>query len=158
MKAKKSVPYVLIVVAPFLLAMGIMGEPPARKTVPEPKERLDARMVDSEGIQTEITHVSYDGELYLPVRRGQALVTIPFDTIARLEFGARKNTTRKVTIRFRDGSQEAFRIDDKVLFVGKVPYGTYQIQAKDLEEVTLIRPGTEESDPEGSPGGKESSP
>ncbi len=150
MKLNRLAFYLLIVAAPFLLAMGIMGDPPALDKAPEPKTRLDAVVVDSEGTTTEITHVSYDGELYLPVRRGKAIVTVPFQKIARLEFGLRKNSSRQVTIHFRDGREELFRIDDKVLFVGKLPFGTYQIQVKDLESVTFLEPAAPSVDP-GSP-------
>jgi hypothetical protein len=137
----------MVAMAPFLLAMGILGDPPRLDRAPEPKMRLDAIILDSEGTTTQISHISYEGELYLPVYRGKALVTIPFQKISRLVFGPKKNSTRQVRIVFTDRSEEEFFMNEKVLFVGKLPFGTYQIQAKDVGSITLIQPDSDSAHP-----------
>jgi len=129
-----------------MLAMGFMGEPPALEKAPEPTTRVDALVQDSDGTSTRISYVSYDGELYLPVYRGKALITIPFENVSRIAFGPKASHTRQVTIYFTDQREETFRMDNKVLFVGKLPFGTYQIQAKDLAEVTFLAPDEEPKD------------
>jgi len=140
MNRKKIALCSLISSAPLLLAMGFMGEPPALDKAPEPNTRLDALVQDSEGTSTRISYVSYDGELYLPVYRGKALITIPFQNISHIEFGHKDSHMREVTIHFTDQREETFRMDNKVLFVGKLPFGTYQIQAKDLAGITFLAP------------------
>jgi len=148
MKKEKFVLYALIAAVPFLLAMGFMGDPPALEKAPEPKTRLDAVVLDSEGTSTTVSYISYDGELYLPVYRGKGLITIPFQNISRIEFGPKKSHTREVTIHFTDQREETFRMDIKVLFVGKLPFGTYQIQAKDLSSITFLEPASDSQDPD----------
>ena len=75
---------VVIAVTPLLLAMGILGEPPALDKAPEPKTRMDAVIVDMDGVKTDVSYVSYDGELYLPLYRGKAIVTVPFKKISNI--------------------------------------------------------------------------
>ena len=148
-RATKTVFLILIFsIAPFLLAMGMLGDPQARRKAPEPEMRLDALLVDMEETSTKVTHVSYDGELYLPAYRGKGLITIPFEKIRRIEFGEKEGTRRQATVFFKDDKERNFRVEDKILFVGKLAYGTYQIQVKDLKSIELIDPkstGTDSS-------------
>jgi hypothetical protein len=148
MNRQRMARFTMIAMTPFLLAMGMLGDPPRIEKAPEPDTRLDAVVLDSEGTTTSITYLSYDGELYLPVYRGKALITIPFQQISRIVFGLKEKGRRQVTIHFTDQSQEPFRMDEKVLFVGKLPFGTYQIQAKDLESITFIEPDAGSTLPE----------
>ena len=71
MNRAKTAVFLVLVLGPFLLAMGMLGDPQARNQAPEPEKRLDALVVDMEETATTVTHVSYDGELYLPVYRGK---------------------------------------------------------------------------------------
>ncbi len=122
----------LMILAPCLFGMGMFGDPAARKEVPVTEERYDATVEDLDGTVVQVTHVSYDGELYLPVYQGKGLVTIPFRKVKTFEMGKKEKMRREVTISFRDETREVFWMDEDLLFLGKVPYGTYQIQAKDI--------------------------
>ena len=126
----------LLILSPLLLAMGIMGEAP-RRDVPETGKPFGAVLVDVEGVSTEVSHYSYDGEAYLPAYRGRALVVIPFERIAAVEFGQTQNHRRQARVLFQDQQEELFWVDEKLLFLGKVTYGTFQIQAKDLQRIRL---------------------
>jgi len=126
----------VLILSPLLLAMGIMGEAP-RRDVPETGKPFGAILVDMEGVSTEVSHFSYDGEAYLPAYRGRALVVIPFERIAAVEFGQTQNHRRQVKVLFQDQQEELFWVDEKLLFLGKVKYGTFQIQAKDLQRIRL---------------------
>lgn len=148
MKHAHVAPWPALLAAPFLLAMGFLASPPALERAPEPATRLDALVLDNEGTSTKITHVTYDGALYIPVLRGKALVTIPFEKISHISFGSLRNSTRQITVHFKDHQDETFCIDNRVLFVGRLPFGTYQIQAKDLASVTFL-------DPHSAPGDQE---
>ncbi|MEW6439505.1 MAG: hypothetical protein AB1640_01100 [bacterium] len=123
---------------PFLAAMGIMGEPSPLKRVPETPKAVSAVLVDADGITTKVDSFSYDGELYLPAYRGRGLVVLPFDEIAAVHFGEIHQGRREATVRFRNQEEESFLVEDKLLFVGKVSYGTFQIQVKDLRSIRLV--------------------
>jgi hypothetical protein len=128
---------------PALLGMGLFGQPPLRQEAPETKERFDATVEDLEGVVVQVSHVSYDGELYLPVYQGKGLVTIPFGKISQIELGRKEKSRREVKISFEDETSGLFWLDEAILILGKVPYGTYQIQAKDLFRLRFIHPPAE---------------
>ena len=130
----------LMILVPFLFGMGMFGQPAAREEVPETKERFDATVEDLEGIVVQVTHVSYAGELYLPVFRGKGLVTIPFRKIRSFELAEKQKSRREVKVSFQDETSETFWIDEDILFLGKVAYGTYQIQAKDMLRLEFTQP------------------
>ena len=120
----------------ILLGMGSLGgNPPIRENVPETKERMDALIVDMEGTAIKVTHFSYDGKLYLPVYRGRALITIPFKKIHKIELEGKDRNRRKTKLSFKDKKTDNFLMDESILFLGKLPYGTFQIQVKDLESI-----------------------
>jgi hypothetical protein len=143
MKRPVVATFLVLLVVPFLLAMGVMGKPPALEKAPEPKQKLDAVIVDMGGMTTRVSSVSYDGELYLPVYRGKALITIPFQDIARIDFGQKEKSRRQATVHFHQHQPEAFTLDEDVSFVGKVPVGTYQILVKDVASIAFLPPGEE---------------
>lgn len=147
MKKNSKFHLLLIGSVPFLLAMGIMGKPPALDRAPEPREKLNALVVDMDGISTEISCVSYEGELYLPVYKGKALITLPFQKISKIEFGRKVKSKRTAKIHFKNHPSEEFAVDERVLFVGKLPVGTYQIQVKDMESIEFTGPLTNHSEP-----------
>ena len=133
----------LMILVPFLFGMGMFGQPAAREEVPVTKERFDATVEDLEGVVVQVTHVSYDGELYLPVYRGKGLVTIPFRKILAFELGEKQKSRREVKVSFLDETSETFWMDEDILFLGKVSYGTYQIQAKDILRLEFTQPPSE---------------
>lgn len=122
----------LMILVPFLFGMGMFGQPAARQEAPITEQRFDATVEDLEGVVVQVTHVSYDGELYLPVYQGKGLVTISFQKIRAFEMGTKDKARREVKITFQDETSGMFWVDEDLLFLGKVPYGTYQIQAKDI--------------------------
>jgi|GEM_PF-1602622 len=133
----------LVILAPFLFGMGMFGQPAAREEVPVTRERFDATVEDLEGVVVQVTHVSYDGELYLPVFRGKGLVTIPFRKIRAFELAEKQQSRREVKVSFQDETSETFWMDEDILFLGKVSYGTYQIQAKDIRRLEFTQPPSE---------------
>lgn len=128
----------MFVSTPFLLGMGLLGEPPPREKTPETKERMQAVVVDLEGVSTDVDYFSYDGDLYLPAYRGRALVIIPFEKILAVELGETNQGRRQATVTFRNQEQEILGVDERLLFLGRVPYGTLQVQAKDLQRILLV--------------------
>ena len=140
MKKYSGILLIIFFFVPFLLAMGVMGKPPALEKAPEPKERLDAVVVDMEGLSTHVSHLSYDGELYLPAYRGKALITLPFKEIAKIEFGQKSQSRRKAIVHFRNHEPEEYALDESIAFVGKLPVGTYQIQVKDMASIMFLSP------------------
>ena len=57
--------------------------------------------------------------------------------------GQNEQSRREVTIFFQDGTHGVFGMDEDLLILGKVPYGTYQIQAKDILRIEFTQPSSE---------------
>ena len=107
----------LLILIALLSGMGSLGgKPTAREKAPEPNERFDALIVDMEGMEIQVTYISYDGELYVPVYRGRALITIPFNNIDKIEMGDKENARRKAKISFKNRRTGEFLIDEGILF------------------------------------------
>ena len=122
---------------PLLMGMGILGDKGPRTKMPETAAQFTATITDTSGVSVTVEQLSYDGELYLPVYKGKGLITLPFDRIAVIEFGEQERGKRKATVTFANQKMENFLIEEKVLFVGKVPYGIYQIETKDVKRIEL---------------------
>lgn len=125
---------------PLLMGMGVLGGNTPRSKVPETPKQFDATITDVDGTSTRLEQLSYDGELYVPAYRGKALVIIPFEKIAAIEFGEKAGGKRKALVTMVNQKSETLLIEDNVLFVGKVPYGTYQIETKDIKTLQIQAP------------------
>ena len=125
---------------PILMGMGILGEKSPRTKMPETAAQFTATITDTSGVSVTVEQLSYDGELYLPVYKGKGLITLPFDRIAAIEFGKQEGGKRTATVTFANQKTETFLIEEKVLFVGKVPYGIYQIETKDMKRIEFHEP------------------
>ncbi len=134
----------VLLLAPLLLGMGTLGQSPVREEAPQTKKRFDALITDTGGVTCRVVQISYDGELYFPLYEGKALIVVPFDKIASMEFDDKKGEDRReVKVVFRGQVEpRKFRIDPDVLLLGRVPYGTFQIQAKDIRKIEFVEPST----------------
>ena len=137
MNPKRITILAVFLLAPLLMAMDMLGGPQVRERAPEPNEIFNVQIVDKQGVTTRVAHISYDGELYVPVYLGTALVTVPFKKIDKIDFGEKKKARIEIAILFKDGEKATFWLDNDILFIGKVPYGTFQIQARDVKQIAF---------------------
>ncbi len=132
---------VLVFSLPCILGMGVLGEKAPRATAPVTAKEFTALITDVEGVSTEVNRVSYDGQLYVPVYRGKALVVIPFEKILSIDLAEEKvSSRRKAVITFTSKGTEGFLIDENLLFVGVVPFGTYQIEVRNMRHLEFVHP------------------
>ncbi len=121
--------------------MGVLGEKAPRATAPVTAKEFTALITDVEGVSTEVNRVSYDGQLYVPVYRGKALVVIPFEKILSIDLAEEKvSSRRKAVITFTSKEAEGFLIDENLLFLGVVPFGTYQIEVRNMRHLEFVHP------------------
>ena len=125
---------------PVVMGMGIMGDRSPRTKPPETPRQFSATITDAKGESIHVEQLSYDGELYVPVYKGKGLIIIPFEKIMAIEFGEQQEGKRRIHITFVDQKTETFLVEENILFVGKVPYGTYQIETKDMKRLELHHP------------------
>lgn len=113
-----------------LCGMGLFPQDPGK--VPKTKENYSVTVYDATGVSTKVSRFSIDGETYLPAKRGQASLTIPFDNIAEVSF-----RNGQASVRLKDGKTAEVAVDKRLVAHGLSEYGPYQISVKELGRVVI---------------------
>lgn len=120
----------------WTLLLGMGGN--AGKDFPVPDIDFHATVTDERGITTACTGVSWEGEVFFKAKRGEAVVTIPFEKVASIKRIALNGTTTidfKVTLRSNKEVIVSFDKDSR--FYGKTDFGTFKIAAKNIREASF---------------------
>lgn len=131
--------YVLLVALLFAappagLAMDLGGDTPTR--IPVPSAEFSATVEDVSGTIMEVTHVTFDGDVYLAGMIGEAQVAVPFEKIATVRVEPTNDETRRVALAtLKDGSTVRVVVERDVPCYGAAVFGNYKI---DIEKVRKI--------------------
>jgi hypothetical protein len=121
----------------FLMGMGGLGGPGPVEKIPVPAKNFNARVIDHQGVQTSLSQVSFEGNVFLVGKRGDAIVTIPFEKISQVEIkGPGGNEVLAVAI-LRNQEKVEVKVDKNLKFYGKADFGTFQIETKDLKSISF---------------------
>lgn len=115
----------------LLCGMGIFPEGPAE--VPKTKENFAVTIHDSSAVSTRLTRFSIDGETFLPARRGEGRLSIPFDRIEEVSF---RNGAASVRLKGERQPVEV-SVDKRLTAYGLSEYGPYRITLKDVRRVVF---------------------
>jgi hypothetical protein len=131
----------LALAAPVMVAVpvwagGIMGgDAPSR--IPVPARSFSATFEDVSGTSIQTTRVTFDGEVFVHGRIGEAQVTVPFDRIVEVRFEKASDPLRRTAVVLLKDDQEPVRVDvkDDVPWYGRARFGNYKILARDVRVV-----------------------
>jgi len=121
----------------FLLGMGELGGTAPVDKIPAPDKNFTARVVDRQGIETALSKVSYEGNVFLIGNRGSAAVTIPFEKISQLQLQSLEGSEALVKVFLRDQKSVEIKVAKRAKFYGKAEFGTFQIEMKDLKSINF---------------------
>lgn len=121
----------------LLMGMGELGGPAPLEKIPTPPKEFKVEVIDRLGIKTFLTHFSQEGKVVLSGKRGQARVAIPFENISRVEFLKLAGEEILLQVSLRDSKNYEIKIDKKSKFFGKADFGTFQIEAQDLQAINF---------------------
>lgn len=134
-----------VILMPVVMGMG--ASPPGE--IPKPRKDFRAVIVDSDGIRSEVSQISFHGEIYVDGERGKALVAIPFDRIARLEASEEDESSEeskdhpagpvRVAVHLTDGSTTDILLRRSAKWSGKARFGNLVIKTGDLESIEFLR-------------------
>jgi hypothetical protein len=128
---KRSLAIILLLAAWLALCgMGLFPEGPVE--VPKTKDNFSVTIHDTSGVSTRLTRFSIDGETFLPARRGQGSLTIPFERIEEMTF-----QDGKATVKVKDGQPVEVSIDRRLTANGLSDYGPYRITLKEVRRVVV---------------------
>ena len=121
----------------FLMGMGGLAGPGLVEKIPVPAKNFNARVIDHQGVQTSLSQVSFEGNVFLVGKRGDAIVTIPFERISQVEIKGPEGNEVVVVAILRNQEKVEVKADKNSKFYGKADFGTFQIETKDLKSITF---------------------
>ena len=132
---KRGLIFVLFaVVAMLCMGMGGLGGAP-EGTVPETDVRIQADIVDREGVKTSLNQFSMDGKTYLDAWRGKGKLTIPFQHIETISFGEVKGDVVVVEAKLKSGNVMTLTILARSQFYGSTGFGAFQVRSRDTASI-----------------------
>ena len=126
-----------LLVFPILMGMGMNGSN-VKHNIPTPDKNFSATIVDSQGVTSNVTQISFDGKTYLTGQRGNTTVTIPFDKISSVQIG-KLAEDKKVSafITLKIGGTLNITVDGNLPCYGSADFGNVQIEFKDIKKVDI---------------------
>lgn len=116
---------------------GLFGsDAPGR--IPVPAQEFRLRVEDRAGVVLDIERATFDGEVYLFGTVGLAQVTVPFDTVRRVEIGPGADEDHVVAhvLTAAGATQDVVLEADRPLY-GRTTFGNYRI---DIGQVRWLEP------------------
>lgn len=136
MRKSFVLPAVLFVI-PFIMGMGMDGNN-VKHNIPNPEKNFTATIVDSQGVTTKVTQISFDGKTYLAGQRGNTTVTIPFDKISSVQAGKLEDDKKISTVvTFKTGTTLNMTVDGKLPCYGAADFGNVQVEFRDIRKVDI---------------------
>ena len=126
----------LLLVLVFCTGMGGVGGYP-EGAVPETELRIQATVTDRAGVETDLNQFSMNGQTYLDAWRGQGKLTIPFQHIARLEFGEKSGDEVDAEVHLKSGNVMRLKVSSRALFYGSTGFGAFRIKARNIARITF---------------------
>ena len=134
---RKTAAIIVIGLAGLLMGMGDLGGR-AAGTVPETAENVKVRVVDRQGVVTELSQFSMDGNLHIEGRRGSGVLSIPFANLQAIEFGASNGEELPATLHLISGENLQMQIRRRTIFFGSTGFGAFQIVARDIKRIEFL--------------------
>lgn len=127
----------VIFTVPFVMGMGT-GKGNVSYKIPVPDKNFSATIIDSEGVSTKVSQITFDGRTYLAGYRGNSTVTIPFEKIASVQVGkSDENYKVSASIVLKAGSTLNIMVDGRLPCYGSAEFGNVQIEFKDIKKVDI---------------------
>jgi hypothetical protein len=129
--------FVVITSFLFLMGMGGLGGNSPIDKIPEPKKNFSVVVIDRQGVKTSLSQFSHDGMVVITGKRGSADVAVPFEIISQVQFQGQEGNKILLEISLREPKRVEIRVDKLSKFYGKAEFGTFQIEAKDLQSINF---------------------
>ena len=121
----------------FLMGMGGLGGSAPLDKVPEPPKKFTVVVVDRQGVKTTLGQFSHEGKVFIAGKRGSADVASPFEIISQVQFKGQEGNEIVAEIYMSEPKKVEIRMDKRSRFYGKAEFGTFQIEAKDLQSINF---------------------
>ena len=121
-----------------LLGMGGFG---GNRDSGLPARDFRAVLTDVDGTRMEVDRFTAGGEASLEGELGRGRLRVPFDNVSSIAFerleGERERVRARITL--RQGEPVTLMVRASTTFYGQTPGGAYQIRARDLRSIEILR-------------------
>ncbi|MEK6726859.1 MAG: hypothetical protein AABY54_09995 [Deltaproteobacteria bacterium] len=122
---------------PLLMGMGMNGGN-VKHNIPVPDKNFTATIVDSQGVTTKVTQITFDGKTYLTGHKGNTTVTVPFDKISSVQVGKlAEDKKASAFITLKAGGTLNITVEGNLPCYGSADFGNVQVEFKDIRKVDI---------------------
>jgi hypothetical protein len=125
----------LVIFYVFLVGMGGFGDPDSVQ-VPEPKANYSATITDLSDLAIRVERFSFDGQIYLSGKMGDADVSVTLDRVNTIIFVLHEDTLT-AEVRLKDGKTVSVVMNKKTNCHGQFAYGGYRIAAVNIKSIKV---------------------
>ena len=125
-----------LLATPLLLGMG-GGGGQVSDSIPRPEKNHTGTMRDHKGVVTEVTHLACNGKTYLPLRRGEGTLMVPFSLVRKVEFTGEGPEGVAVVVQSTEGDVLEGTVSYSIDCTGATSLGNYRIPVTGVAEITL---------------------
>lgn len=122
----------------LFMGMGELGGTAPVEKIPIPSRDFRVEVIDRLGVKTSLSQFSHEGKVVLSGKRGQAQVAIPFEIISRIELTSASGSEILLRVALREAKSYEIKVEKKSKFYGKAEFGTYRIEAQDLQAINFL--------------------
>lgn len=126
-----------------VLANGVMGgdSPPTR--IPIPASHHKVLVEDIGGVSTRVSNASFDGQVFLYGRVGEADVSVPFEKIREVRFEKGSSASKVLAyVILRSEERVRVELDEEVPCYGETSFGLYRIPVEKIRRIEFIASST----------------
>lgn len=108
------------------------GEAPV--SIPKPTRDFVFAVIDQQGVETRLREFTIEGSLYLSGHHGKGKVAMPFERIRAVRLRAEGDELH-ARAEMVDGSTADLVVDGRNKCYGRMDYGNFQIELRDVERL-----------------------
>ena len=115
------------------LAMGFLGGD-VPSSIPKPARSFAFTLIDQQGVETRLRDFTIEGSLYLTGQHGKGTVAIPFERVRVVRLQA-VSAGLHARLDLADGTTADLVVDGRKKCYGRLEYGNFEIELRDLERM-----------------------
>jgi len=119
----------------LITAMG--GKGGGFERAPRVDKSFSVIVTDVSGNKISGEKFSCEGRLHFSGHLGMASVTVPFDRIAEVKIGEKKEKKVKVVVRLKEGGEAAFEMDADSRCYGEAAFGSFMLTLDEIKSIAF---------------------
>lgn len=128
---------VIIILGMLVCKTAVTMTTPPKDEIPIPNLNFTGRIVDSDNIVTDGTHISIQGFTYLAGRIGSTDAYIPLERIKMLTIESNSDEKIQMKVEMTDGSSVDITGDGDDEITGEASFGQFRVRLKNIKTMQI---------------------